>query len=114
MRRENLKRQGLSTREREVLCFLADGMTTAEIARRFGVSIKTVHAYCERAKRKVGAQNFTQLIHSAFLLCSADMAARFNEWLNGVGSIEMRYFDLQGKLIAKQRLECTVPPRRRK
>jgi hypothetical protein len=42
------------------------------------------------------------------------MALHFNELLNGVGSIEMRYFDLQGKLIAKQRLECTVPARERK
>jgi DNA-binding CsgD family transcriptional regulator len=108
-KRNDLERQGL-TREREVLCFLADGKTTVEIARRLGLSVKTVQGYCARVKQKVGAQNFTQLIRSAFLLCNADMAVRFNEWLNGVGSIEMRYFDLQGKLIATQHLKCSVPP----
>jgi hypothetical protein len=89
-----------------------DGSAESRIGKASPVILKLSN--CDRAKRKVGAQNVTQLLHSAFLLCSADMAVRFSEWLNGVGSIEMRYFDLRGKLIAKQRLECTVPARRRK
>ena len=107
MRRQNLDSQRLSAWEREVLRFLTDGKTTAEIARKLGLSLKSVQTYCARAKSKVGAGNFIQLLRGAFLLCNADMATRFDEWLNGLGSIEMRYFDLRGKLI----VECTMPSR---
>jgi hypothetical protein len=75
---------------------------------------KTVQFFCARAKEKLGARNLAQLIYTAVLLCKADMAPHLNELLNGVGSIEMRYFDLRGKLIATSRLECTSPARKRK
>jgi DNA-binding CsgD family transcriptional regulator len=114
--RKNLERQGLSMREGQVLRFLSEGKTTPEIGRILGISMKTVQAYCARIKKKVGAQNATQLMRTAFLLCNGDMPVRFDEWLSGVGGIEIRYFDLQGTLIATQRLHCAVsgPDRRRR
>jgi hypothetical protein len=53
----------------------------------------------------------TQLIRSAVVLCSAETTRHFEESLKLVASIEMRYFDWRGKLIAMRRFQ-TQPMRR--
>jgi nitrate reductase NapAB chaperone NapD len=41
-----------------------------------------------------------QLIRDAVLLCNGQTTDHFNKSLNRVESIEIRYLDLRGKLIA--------------
>jgi RNA polymerase sigma factor (sigma-70 family) len=43
----------LSEREREVLLFIADGMSNKEMAQRLGVSVRTVETHRERIMRKL-------------------------------------------------------------
>jgi len=50
-----------------VLGLLGEGKTTAEIAAELQLSMKTVHAYIWRLKKKFGIQNFYQLIRIAVL-----------------------------------------------
>ena len=57
----------LSGRETEVMRLLGDGKTTAEIAKKLKISMKTVQAYCGRLKQKLGAATFIQLIRIAVL-----------------------------------------------
>ena len=93
----------MSRGEEEVLLLLSDGKTTSEIARRMRITISTVHAYCARLKRKLGARNFTQLIRTAVLLCGGNVDSGFPEFLNRVNAIEIRFFDLRGRLITKRK-----------
>ena len=44
----------LSGRETEVMRLLGDGKTTAEIAAKLKISMKTVQEYCGRLKKKEG------------------------------------------------------------
>jgi DNA-binding CsgD family transcriptional regulator len=55
----------LSRRETDVLRVIGDGKTTAEIAKKLMLSMKTVQVYCERLKRKLHAVNKNQLIRIA-------------------------------------------------
>ena len=48
---------GLTTREVEVLRLLAEGLTNAEIAARFVLSVHTVERHLANAYRKIGARN---------------------------------------------------------
>jgi DNA-binding CsgD family transcriptional regulator len=48
---------GLTTREVEVLRLLAEGLTNAEIAARFVISVHTVERHLANAYRKIGARN---------------------------------------------------------
>jgi DNA-binding CsgD family transcriptional regulator len=105
MRPKNLEQQ-LSVREKEVLRFLADGIPTSEIARTLRLSLKTVQGYCARLKQKLGSQNMTQLIRDAVLLCNSETAGHFDESLRRVDSIEVRYFDLHGKLIGTRKFRA--------
>ena len=57
----------LSRREIEVLRLLGDGKTTAEIAAKLTISLKTVNEYCARLKKKLDAAKFNQLIRIAVL-----------------------------------------------
>jgi DNA-binding CsgD family transcriptional regulator len=57
----------LSGRETEVMRLLGDGKTTAEIAKKLKLSIKTVQEYCNRLKQKMGAANIRQLVRIAVL-----------------------------------------------
>jgi DNA-binding NarL/FixJ family response regulator len=43
----------LSGRETEVMRLLGDGKTTAEIAAKLKISLKTVNEYCARLKQKM-------------------------------------------------------------
>jgi DNA-binding CsgD family transcriptional regulator len=101
MRPKNLEEQQLSAREKEVLRLLADGIRPSEIARTLRLSLKTVQCYCARLKQKLGSQNLTELIRDAVLLCNSETTDHFAQSL--VSSIEMRYFDLHGKLIATRK-----------
>jgi DNA-binding CsgD family transcriptional regulator len=68
----------LSRRETEVRRLLGDGKTTAEIAAKLKISLKTVNEYCARLKRKLDAPKFNQLVRIAVL------------WRAGVAEIVVR------------------------
>lgn len=55
----------LSDRELQVFTCLGDGLTSQEIATRFGLSVKTVHTHREHIKRKLGLRNAANLVHYA-------------------------------------------------
>jgi DNA-binding CsgD family transcriptional regulator len=112
MRQKNVEHHGLSRREKEVLRFLADGNAPSEIAQALRLSLKTVQTYCWRLRQKLGSQSLTQLIRDAVLLCSAG-SDHFDESLKRVDSIEVRYFDRRGKLIATRKFRAQTMPRLR-
>jgi DNA-binding NarL/FixJ family response regulator len=55
----------LSDRELEVFMMLGQGMGTRQIADSLKVSLKTVQAYCARAKEKLHLKNATELLREA-------------------------------------------------
>ncbi len=57
-----LAEPGLTTREREVLRLLADGLTREEIAERLGIGEGTVRAHLVKANRRLGARNRTHAV----------------------------------------------------
>jgi DNA-binding CsgD family transcriptional regulator len=57
----------LSQCETEVLRLLGDGKTTAEIAKKLKISMKTVQEYCGRLKQKLRAANRSRLVRIAVL-----------------------------------------------
>jgi DNA-binding NarL/FixJ family response regulator len=52
----------LSGREKEVLLLVKDGLTNAEIARRLGISHRTVEAHRFRAMKKLHLRNQAELV----------------------------------------------------
>ena len=57
----------LSDRELEIFCMLGRGSSTAEIADVLHLSLKTVQAYCVRAKEKLGLTTAAELVREAIL-----------------------------------------------
>ncbi len=55
----------LSDRELEIFRLLGQGRTTSQIAGDLNLSLKTVQAYCARAKEKFGVASLTELLHAA-------------------------------------------------
>ena len=55
----------LSSREREVLQLIAEGLSAKEIARDLGISTKTVEAHRTSVMRKLGARKATELVRYA-------------------------------------------------
>jgi DNA-binding NarL/FixJ family response regulator len=55
----------LSDRELEVFVMLGQGLGTRQIAETLNVSLKTVQAYCARAKEKLHLKNATELLREA-------------------------------------------------
>ena len=55
----------LSDRELEIFRLLGQGRTTAQIAEDLHLSLKTVQAYCARAKEKFGVNSFGELVRLA-------------------------------------------------
>jgi two-component system response regulator NreC len=59
--------QPLSKRQTEVLRYFVQGYTSGEIARRLGVSIKTVETYRSRIYEKIGVHSRAGLMHYAVI-----------------------------------------------
>jgi len=57
-----------SPREKQVLVLLGDGMTTAQIALRLGLSARTIRGYVAHMKTRLEAQNIQQLVARAVAL----------------------------------------------
>jgi len=55
----------LSDRELEIFRLLGQGRTTSQIAEDLHLSLKTVQAYCARAKEKFGVSSLTELLRAA-------------------------------------------------
>jgi DNA-binding NarL/FixJ family response regulator len=55
----------LSDRELEIFRLLGQGRTTSQIAEDLRLSLKTVQAYCARAKEKFGVTSLTELLRAA-------------------------------------------------
>jgi DNA-binding NarL/FixJ family response regulator len=55
----------LSDRELEIFRLLGQGRTTSQIATDLHLSLKTVQAYCARAKEKFGVDSLTELLRAA-------------------------------------------------
>jgi len=55
----------LSDRELEIFRLLVQGRTTSQIAGDLNLSLKTVQAYCARAKEKFGVASLTELLYAA-------------------------------------------------
>ena len=56
---------GLSQREREVIRRVADGETSAAIAKQLNLSVKTIETYRSRAMAKLGAVGMSELVKLA-------------------------------------------------
>lgn len=65
LRSARLDKEQLSARERDVLCLLAEGKRTKEIANALGVSAKTVETYRSRLMHKLGIDNVPGLVRFA-------------------------------------------------
>ncbi|MBP2336686.1 DNA-binding CsgD family transcriptional regulator [Saccharothrix coeruleofusca] len=61
----------LSQRERQVLRFIADGLTQDQTARKLGISPHTVDTYVKRVRGKLGLGNKADLVRAAMTLPSA-------------------------------------------
>jgi DNA-binding NarL/FixJ family response regulator len=57
----------LSDRELEVFHLLGQGKSTSQIAEQLNISLKTVQAYCVRAKEKLGLTTAMELVREAIL-----------------------------------------------
>jgi DNA-binding NarL/FixJ family response regulator len=57
----------LSDRELEVFHLLGQGRSTSQIAEQLDISLKTVQAYCVRAKEKLGLTTAAELVREAIL-----------------------------------------------
>ena len=57
----------LSDRELEVFHLLGQGKSTSQIAEQLHISLKTVQAYCVRAKEKLGLSTAMELVREAIL-----------------------------------------------
>jgi len=55
----------LSDRELEIFRLLGQGRTTSQIAGALNLSLKTVQAYCSRAKEKFGVTSLAELLRAA-------------------------------------------------
>ena len=55
----------LSDRELEIFRLLGQGRTTSQIAEDLQLSLKTVQAYCARAKEKFGVNSLVELLRAA-------------------------------------------------
>jgi len=57
--------EALSDREYQILCLIASGNTTREIAEGLSLSVKTISTYRARLLKKMGMTNNAQLTHYA-------------------------------------------------
>jgi two-component system nitrate/nitrite response regulator NarL len=59
------ERRALTRREEQILCQVADGYKTREIADKLGISIKTVETHRNNIKMKLKLRTLTDLIRYA-------------------------------------------------
>lgn len=55
----------LTTREQEVLCFVAEGLSTKEIAEKFFISVRTVENHRYKIMNKLGLHSTLELVRYA-------------------------------------------------
>jgi len=65
LRGEDSPLSGLSTREFEIFCYLAEGLNTTEIAERLSLSYKTVANYSTQIKNKLNVNSVADLTRLA-------------------------------------------------
>lgn len=65
----------LSTREREVLQFIVEGLPNKQVAERLRLSVRTVEKHRQRVMRKVGAKRATELVKIAVTRGWVDLAS---------------------------------------
>jgi len=70
----DVERPVLSPRQKEVLAYLRDGLTNPEIARRLGVTERTVKAHCQEVFDRLGTRNRTSAVAAALRLGLLDDA----------------------------------------
>jgi DNA-binding CsgD family transcriptional regulator len=56
------RRPKLTPRQLEILCLIAKGMTTKEIAGSLHISVKTVETHRKQIMERLNVQNFASLI----------------------------------------------------
>ncbi len=66
MRTRESTEEGLTSREREVLSLLADGLTQDSIARQLVISPKTVATHIQRILSKLGVHSRAEAISYAY------------------------------------------------
>lgn len=64
----------LTRREREIVSFLADGLTSKEIARKLDISYRTVEVYRAKLLKKFDASNTSSLLQSLSSLGQENLA----------------------------------------
>lgn len=63
-------RLSVTSRQWEVISLICEGVTTAECARRLGISQRTVLSYVSELKRVCGVQSLPQLV---YFLCTTGL-----------------------------------------
>jgi DNA-binding NarL/FixJ family response regulator len=58
----------LTTRQKQILRLVAEGLTNREIARRFGISVRTVEVHRFNLMRRLRVRNVAQLLRHALIL----------------------------------------------
>jgi DNA-binding NarL/FixJ family response regulator len=72
----DVKPGNLTAREREVLTFITDGLSSKEIARIFGISHRTVECHIDHIRRKSGVRKRTSI--AAWAIRNNNIAAIAN------------------------------------
>ena len=57
----------LPVRQRQVLELIASGLTSVEVGRRLGISVRTVQLHRAKVMQKLQARNLAQLIRQAVM-----------------------------------------------
>jgi DNA-binding CsgD family transcriptional regulator len=65
---KNYQKEALTLREKECLCWLADGKTASETASNLFISESTVKFHCKNSMRKLRAKNTSQAVATAIIM----------------------------------------------
>jgi DNA-binding CsgD family transcriptional regulator len=79
---------GLTPREHDVLCAIADGFSNAEISQRDSVSVRTVTTQVESIFRKLGVRNRVQAARIAMDCCLQDRHLPATDYNTGLTSAQ--------------------------
>lgn len=61
-----VEKKALTKREREIICYVADGYKNREIAQKLGISAKTVETHRANIMKKLALRNVAELILYCF------------------------------------------------